>query len=116
MSQFIPYVFVDTDFVRSGEKIFAIAALQKYRFINLPDDLLAETIDVQVDAIAQMVRFHFKESKGNLRLFGDIKRYQFFYAEDRSVVLSCDGEVLSKGEAVQPARASLSVGEHLLVG
>lgn len=110
------WLFADTDYVRQSTPIFVLAFTEHFRRLRFPIDFWRQPYAERVEAACQRAREHMQQSAGQLAIWGDIKRYHYFHAEGRSVIISPAGEVLNKQEGFVPSRATLSIegsGENL---
>ena len=113
-----PWLFVDTGFKRSdhpGSPRFALAAMEAKRRVRLPADTCRLPWEQQLQRAQQTVRWHMRETGGELPLWGHIHRYLFWYAEDRAVELTLEGDVAGEASPVGLSRASLSVNRRPIV-
>ncbi len=108
--RFKSYVFVDTGFVRTSQPIFALACCEGERYIQLDYEIRIKPINEQVEDVRNLVRSHYIENKGHLGIWGDIKRYQFVYADGFQLEISPDGDVLGESTPLPIEKASLTVG------
>jgi len=107
------YIFVDTGFRRKNEPVIALAFSEGRRNIVLPIELRMFALDEQLEFVKAFVTSHFTENNGTLILWGDIKRYVFYYAKDEYVVLSPAGEILNE-KAVISDKATVTVANKNL--
>ena len=110
---FKPYLWVDTDFKRKSQPIFALAFLESRRYLGFPRWILRLTPEQQLVQAQELVQDHMRETEGELLIWGSIKRYWFFYAPNRSYWLAPDGEVIAKNEGLVTSRAASPVIEAM---
>lgn len=108
--RFKSYVFVDTGFVRTTQPIFALAFCEGQRAIPLEYEVRIKPINEQVEYVQNLVKSHYIEQKGQLGIWGDIKRYMFEYADGFQLEISPDGDVLGESTPHPIEEVSLSVG------
>lgn len=108
-TSFKPYLWVDTDFKRENQPIFALAFLENRRYLGFPKWHLRLTPEQQLEQAQELVQEHMQETEGELLIWGTIKRYWFFYAPNRSYWLAPDGEIIAKNEGPSSNRAASPV-------
>lgn len=111
-SAYKSHVFVDTDFKRKGETIVSLAVLSHLRFIYLDMEVRLLPVHKQIERVKDIVHEHYKQNNGSITLWGEIKRYRFFYAKNKSLVFSVDGRILQEGNEFTPPRAGLFIGNR----
>lgn len=107
---FKPYIWVDTQFERTDEPVFVLAAMEGHRHLMLRDDLWRYPLAIQLEEAQDAVRSHWHDTFGELPIWGPIDVYLFFYAEEKAYVLAPTGEVVGRYDGHWPDQASLSVG------
>lgn len=109
--RFIPQIFVDTQFKRTTQPIFALAACEHQRHIRLDDATLRaylkEDENHRVALIGQVVREHYVQHGSQLGIWGTISHYVLTLGPDKVVVLHPDGSVAKDVAAPAPAQAKL---------
>ena len=110
------YVFIDTGFKRENQPIFVLAFSQSQRYIQLEYEIRIRPIHEQVKYVQSLVAQHFKDTDGRIGIWGEVKRYVFFYAENSKLIISPDGIIMEETEAVNIARATLTVGGADIAG
>lgn len=106
-------MFVGTEFRRTSEPVIALAFCEGRRNLALPPELRIVALDEQVEFVKAFVISHFTENNGSLPLWGDIKKYVFYYAKAEYIVFSPSGETLDE-KAVISAKATVTVGNKNL--
>lgn len=106
---FKPYLWVDTQFVRTGEPVVVLAAMEGHRHLMLRDDLWRYPFAIQLEEAQEAVRSHWHDTFGELPVWGVINAYLFFYAEEKAYVLAPTGEVVARYDGDQPNQASVSM-------
>ncbi|MBN2789475.1 MAG: hypothetical protein JXR69_04755 [Candidatus Delongbacteria bacterium] len=66
----LPYIFVDTGFVRVSQPVFVLALFENSRRFKIKPE----------DDIGNIIREHFKKTEGKLNLWGKISQY--FYHDE----------------------------------
>lgn len=106
---FKPFLWVDTDFKRENQSVFVLASLESRRYLAFPQWFLRLTPEQQLVQAQSLAREHMQETRGELLVWGTIKRYWYFYAPNRSYWLAPDGEVLAKNEGAVTNQAASPV-------
>ncbi len=86
--QFPAFIYVDTDFTRKNEPIFVLAFLEGQRRIFLDKKWLAFTpLEKQIERVQEIVKKHYKKHDGKLPVWGEIKRYVYFYDRGKKPIV-----------------------------
>ncbi len=111
-----PYVFVDTNFKRAGEPIFALAMSEGTRRIKFDKKSFSLKNKDETDSyVSNAVKLHYKWKKGKLPMWGEIRAYLFYDTEGKRTVYSVLGEVI-EDDTVHESRASVKINNKLLTG
>ena len=91
------YIYIDTDFRRKGEPIFALAMAQHLRYISLTpflDELCFKALHEQLKVISKITKNYYQKTK-TLPIFGAITGFKlYFLGKDYS--LDTDGKFVDK--------------------
>lgn len=91
------YIYIDTNFKRFNEPIFALTMAQHLRYISLIpflDELCFKALDEQLNIISQIVKDYYQKTK-TLPVFGEITGFKlYFLGENYS--LDTDGNFIQK--------------------
>jgi len=102
------YIFVNTNFKRKNEPIFALACLEHTRKIYLEaKEIVFKTKDEVLKIVSQTVQKHYKQSGAKLPLWGKISSY-VYHQDDEIFTFSTDGKII-KNVAVDESKATLSI-------
>ena len=74
------YIYIDTNFKRKNEPIFALAMAQHLRYISLTpflDELCFKTLDEQLNIISKVVKDYYHKTK-SLPVFGEITGFKLY--------------------------------------
>lgn len=106
---FQPFIFVDTNFRRKNEPVFALAAMESSRRIRIPKEISALSLDQQIPHVTAIIRNHFNDCDGELPLWGAVFCYKYFYDEHSSLIFSTKGAVtaMEDGSDVPCARVTI---------
>lgn len=106
-----PWLFVDTNFKRTSQPVFVLAALEKLR--QLPLTIVAEENDATIVKKAQQkVVHHFGENGGTLQIWGDICRYTLYLSAGEQIAISPQGLILKQINGFRFSHASMSIANR----
>lgn len=108
--KFKPYVFIDTNFKRESQPIYILSLCEEQRRLHLDYEVRTKPIHKQVEYIQRLVKQHYDNCDGSLKIWGNIQRYVYFYAEGCKLAISPDGVILNDPEVVNISRATVTVG------
>ena len=98
------YIYIDTDFRRNNEPIFALAMAQHLRYISLTpflDELCFKALHEQLEVISKITKNYYQKTQ-TLPIFGVITGFKlYFLGEDYS--LDTNGNFTDKEIAEQVA-------------
>lgn len=101
------YIFVNTNFKRKNEPIFALALCENQRRISLYkiENLLFKTIDEIFEILSIEIKKHYLLNKGTLKIWGKINSYQIhlfgkIYVFDINGNLQINDEIVCENRAV----------------
>lgn len=98
------YIYIDTDFKRKGEPIFALAMAQHLRYISLTpflDELCFKALHEQLKVISKITKSYYQKTQ-TLPIFGAITGFKlYFLGKDYS--LDTNGNFTDKEIAEQVA-------------
>ena len=98
------YIYIDTNFKRKNEPIFALAMAQHLRYISLTpflDELCFKTLDEQLNIISKVVKDYYHKTK-SLPVFGEITGFKL-YLLGKNYSLDTNGNFTDKEIAEQVA-------------
>jgi len=104
------YIFVNTNFKRKREPIFALAFSEHLRTLQIHEHELKGKSDEEVfEMVRKMIRQHYQDSDGKLMMWGNIVNYAYHHTDNEVYVFDRTGRLL-KGEKVIENRATMSFG------
>ena len=106
--KFKPYIYIDTNFQRKSEPVFALAAMESTRYIFIDPGIKNLPLNELLDRVRQLIKRHYQE-QASLPTWGEIKQYAFFYDEYTVIVLSPKGEVIDAVPSYFRSRAVLKI-------
>lgn len=115
-AMYIPYIFINTNFKRKNEPIFALAIMESRRRIQLDKKMYLEKNEDELNTyISNVVKLHYKWENGKLPLWGDIKAYIYYDIKGNRTVYSPLGNIIET-EAIQETRACVTLKNRHLFG
>jgi hypothetical protein len=109
------YVFVNTDFVRDGQPVFALAMMEGSRRLRLDKEVLHELNKEQrINYVSLLIQEHYAENKGELKLWGKIKSYAFFFKNEKGIVFNVQGEIEQEHDPKPQSKAEVKIKNKLL--
>ncbi len=101
------YIFVNTNFKRINQPIFALAFCESLRRFKLPvDELVFKTKIEILEVVSNTVQSHYKISNGEIGIWGKIVNYIFHLNKDTTYIFGIDGTV-EKLTAIDESKAEL---------
>ncbi len=110
------YIFVNTNFKRKSEPIFALALCEKFRNISLykKENLLFKSIEEILNNLSFQIKSHYEENNGGLKIWRKIVNYQV-HLFDKIYVFDVNGNLLEYANEVSESRATIFVNNKKLV-
>ncbi|MDX1805015.1 MAG: hypothetical protein R3292_13135 [Alcanivorax sp.] len=113
---FKPYLWVDTGFRRRSQPLFAMAACEQFRHLRFEGTFWRLPLHVQLQRAGQRVRDHMQETGGEVKMWGTVRQYWFFYASNKAYILSRHGDVIEEREGPVPSMSCASREMKFLLG
>ena len=91
------YIYVDTDFRRNGEPIFALAMAQHLRYISLTpflDELCFKALHEQLEVISKITKSYYQKTQ-TLPIFGAITGFKLYFL-GKNYSIDTDGKFVDK--------------------
>ena len=91
------YIYIDTDFRRKGEPIFALAMAQHLRYISLTpflDELCFKALHEQLKTISKITKSYYQKTQ-TLPIFGAITGFKLYFL-GKNYSLDTNGEFIDK--------------------
>ena len=110
------YIFVNTNFKRKSEPIFALALCEKFRNISLykKENLLFKSIEEILNNLSFQIKSHYEENNGGLKIWRKIVNYQV-HLFAKIYVFDVNGNLLEYANEVSESRATIFVNNKKLV-
>ena len=104
------YIFVNTHFKRESQPIFALAMMEYLRLI-LPDtaELIFKSDQEVFAIISDFVKIHFKENKGELKMWGKIDNYIYHHCDGKTHTFDKSGNLVKNASEVFENHATISL-------
>lgn len=107
------YIFINTNFKRKSEPIFALAAMEYTRTISNLNFLQQFSLEKQIDQVARIIKNHFEANDGKLQLWGEIKSYAYYHNEDQKpIIFDSHGNVTENDEIIV-SKTKLSLSRNI---
>lgn len=91
------HIYIHTDFKRTNEPIFALAALESRRHLYHLDFIRGFTREHQIKAVGKYVKEHYSHNDGKLEFWGNIKHYVYYYdARTKPIIFDTEGNVVDE--------------------
>jgi len=98
-------LFVETNFKRKSEPIFALAALNGRRYLPV-EGFQGIDLNDQLKYIQRLIQSHYSEQT-ILEIWGEISQYVYFYDEKTIIIFSTSGEVIDSVEKYSTSLATM---------
>lgn len=110
------YIFVNTNFKRKSEPIFALALCEKFRNISLykNEDLLFKSIEEILDILSFQIKSHYEKKIDGLGIWGKISSYQV-HLFGKIYLFDTNGNLLENANEVFESRAIIFVNNKKLI-
>lgn len=104
------YIYVNTNFKRNREPIFALALSEAKRRISLSskEELFCKTIEEVFEFVSSFVKSHYLQNNGNLGIWGDIQTYQL-NLEGNVYVFDTEGRFLPLEVPCKESQANINL-------
>ena len=91
------YIYIDTDFRRKSEPIFALAMAQNLRYISLTpflDELCFKALNEQLEVVSKITKSYYQKTQ-TLPIFGAITGFKLYFL-GKNYSLDTNGEFIDK--------------------
>ena len=102
-------LYVNTNFKRNSQPIFALAAMSSLRNVTI-DRKNFENKDEELKYVSNFIKNHYKENNGKLKMWGKIINY--VYKSDafkKYLIFDTEGNITQKTNDFTPANATIKV-------
>lgn len=108
--QYGSYIFVNTNFKRKNEPIFALASLESTRRISITnvDEITSKNKDEMFQILGNIIKNHYKQNSGVLSVWGNIVNYQA-HLKDELYLFDTSGNHLDNMVPIIENCASMSL-------
>ncbi len=104
------YIFVNTNFKRQSQPIFALALMENYRLIFPNEEKLIFKSDKEVLAIiSDFVSSHYQSNKGELKMWGKIDNYIYHHCDSKTYTFDIKGKLLKDAPGISEDHATISL-------
>ncbi len=110
------YIFVNTNFRRTTEPIFALAFMESKRRIQIDaKDLIFKDINKILEMVSKVIQEHYIDTKGVLTIWGKIENYVYHHIDDKSYIFDTNGVIINDDAEITESRAILTLGNKEIV-
>jgi hypothetical protein len=110
-----PYIFVDTNFRRKGEPLYALALLDNKRRIRLNKNLYLDLNEDEINFyVANAIKLHYKWRGGRLPLWGNITAYLYCDNQGNKTAYNCLGKIIDKD--IFESKVVINLGNKSFIG
>lgn len=91
------YIYIDTDFRRKSEPIFALAMAQNLRYISLTpflDELCFKALNEQLEVVSKITKSYYQKTQ-TLPIFGAITGFKLYFL-GKNYSIDTDGKFIDK--------------------
>ena len=106
---FKPYIWIDTNFKRTTQPIFALAVSESQRHIFFKEDFWLSPKPVQLQQAQLKIKTFMKEKNGVAGIWGKAQQFLLFVEKDFAYVFDTQGNVVDKKHINVPGAAVLKV-------
>lgn len=106
-----PYIFINTNFKRKNEPIFALAFSEGRRRIKVDKTKVFESRDDGLSMVRKLVINNYNKTDGSLPMWGKIDNY-FYHVYDKIYILSREGKIQSDKAEIFESKATLLIGNQ----
>lgn len=109
---FRPRLFADTGFIRRNQPIFVLGLMESTRWLGFERGFVDKDPSERFAAASRRVIAHYRETDGELAIWGTIQRYLFQYAADAVLIFDTAGRAIGETDRIRAGRATATVGGH----
>ncbi|QCT95031.1 hypothetical protein FE773_07455 [Caminibacter mediatlanticus TB-2] len=103
-----PYIFVDTNFKRANQPIFALAFMEGKRRIGVnKEEVYNKPLDEVLKNVGEFVKNHYKKNEGKLPMWGKIHKYVYHHIDGKSYVFDKEGNLID--DEIAENKATLKI-------
>ena len=109
----IPYIYIDTHFIRKSEPIIVLAAMEGSRRITLDkEEIVNFSLEEILKRVSLIIKEHYKSSGGKLPWWGKIETYIYCHTDSSRYLFDSDGEIIDSNREILESRATLKIGNQ----
>jgi hypothetical protein len=106
-----PYIFINTNFRRGNQPIFALAFMEGVRRISIDKVKVFDSSDDGLSIAKKLVKKHYQKTQGTIKMWGKIDNY-IYYANDKKYIINKAGEIENDEIEIFESKAVLSIGNR----
>lgn len=104
---FKPFIFIETDFIRKNQPIFALTIMESTRRIQIPKEIYRLPLESQIPLVKRIIRKHVSDAGGEIPMWGAISCYKYFYTKHESIIFDVDTAVVTQADDISPPHAKV---------
>ena len=111
-----PYSFVNTNFKRTSEPIFALAFMEnKRRVFFEKEELYNKSDEVILELVGQTIKQHYIDNNDELKLWGLIENYIYHHIDNRTFIFDTNGKIIKQPEQpIIESKAEFKIGNKAI--
>jgi len=103
------HIFVNTNFKRTSQPIFALALLESRRRIKIDaKELTFKSLDEILVIVSSIVKSHYKETQGDIGIWGKAVNYVYHHYDNKTYLFNHNGNEI-ENIVINESRAVLSL-------
>jgi len=105
------FLFIDTNFKRKSEPIFALAFMEQKRRIGYKniDNLYFKSDDEILEIISKFVKDDYFTCNGRLQLWGNIVSYNWHHTDGKIYIFDKNGNYICSTKNIIESKATLNI-------
>jgi len=106
-----PYIFINTNFKRTSEPIFALAFMEGHRLIPIDRVKVFDSCDDGLSMAKKIVKKHYQETQGVIEMWGKIDNY-IYHTNNKKFIINKNGEIENNTTEIFESKATISIGNR----
>jgi len=109
------HIFVNTNFKRKSESIFALAFCEFLRNISLnKSNLIFKSNDETLTIVSNIIKKHYRDTKGRIGIWGNIEDYIYYHKDNQIYTFDKTGNQIENNKFAM-SRATLKLKKKDIV-
>ncbi len=106
-----PYIFINTNFKRENQPIFALAFMERERKIYIDKVKVFDSRDDGLSMAKKLVQEHYQETQGVIPMWGTIDNY-IYHTNNKKYIINKNGEIENNTKEIFESKAVLSISNR----